>query len=162
MTRVNLRYWKRLLAVLGLCCICTTFSPAWSAGPAAFEGGLTASQFDGLYSGTSQRVSAIGESCHPGEAVALDVRNGRFRLAWRGNDVFDARILHDGSFYATSGAPVQLEKHMILVPVLQGRIGTAGLVADYGTRMCRYRLEAKLPAPMQRLSERTDSAGTHP
>jgi hypothetical protein len=148
-------------AVLGLSCIGTTFNPAHSASPAGFEGGLTAYQFDGVYNGSAQRVATTDESCRPARDVALEVRNGQFKLPWQGNLSFDARVAHDGSFYATSGVPASVaEKHMTLVPTLQGRIGAKGLVADYGTRFCHYRLEASQSPAQQHLSQRTDTAGS--
>jgi hypothetical protein len=158
MIRLRMPYTYQLLAVLGLCCSCATASLAQSAGPSGLEGGMTAFQFDGLYKGDSQRVIAKQDACAPRQEVALDVRNGRFKLNWHGPQVFDAKIARDGSFYATTGSVGQAEKHMTILPTLQGRIDAAGLVADYGTRWCRYRLEAsQSPVGQQHLSERTDA-----
>jgi hypothetical protein len=154
---------RHLLVILGLSYVCTTVSPAWSADPNALEGRLTAYQFDGVYSGTSQRVATTHQSCRTGQDVALEVHDGRFKLPWNDREAFDARVRDDGSFYAITGAsPIQAEKHMTLIPTLQGRIGSTGLLADYGTRLCRYRLEASLPAGVQRMSQRTDTATTRP
>jgi hypothetical protein len=160
MSRMTIRHPKSFMAILGLSCICMTFNSARSASPAGFEGGLTAYPFDGVYKGAAQRIAATDESCRPAQDVALEVRNGRFKLPWQGNQLFDASIARDGSFYATSGVPAAVaEKRMTLVPTLQGRISSSGLVADYGTRLCRYRLEASL-STIQHLSQRTDSAAS--
>ncbi len=49
----------------------------------------------------------------------------------------------DGSFNATiSTVPAASDKHMMLVPTVQGRLSNTGLVAEYGTRGRRYLLEA--------------------
>jgi hypothetical protein len=161
MTKIRTRYSVKVLAVLGLSCVCMAASPARSAGPAGVEGGVTAYQFAGVYSGSSQLFATKDESCHPGIEVAVEVRNGRLRMPWNDRQIFDASISRDGSFYATSGAPVvQAEKHMTLVPTLQGRISSAGLVADYGTRFCHYRLEATQSASVQHLSQRAEDSGT--
>jgi hypothetical protein len=120
---------------------------------------MAAYQYDGIYKGTTQRISANTESCRPGREVAVDVQNGRLKLPWNDPQVFDTRIARDGSFFATIGSVVQAEKHMTTIPTLQGQIGSAGLVADYGTRWCRYRLEASLPPMEQHFSQRTGVKG---
>jgi hypothetical protein len=125
------------------------------------EGGITAYQFDGVYKGNSQRIATSDESCRPSQQVAVEVRHGRFMLPWNDRQNFDAKIARDGSFFATSGVPpVLAEKHMSIIPTLQGRIGATGLVADYGTRWCRYRLEASQLVPLQHLSQRIDAGDT--
>lgn len=98
--------------------------------------------FTGTYTGTTQPVPGNDPSCAPGGRVTLDVQNGRFRLPWHEPQAFDVRISADGSFVATSGSVLaQSDKHMMLVPTMQGRVSGASLVADYGTRWCRYRLD---------------------
>jgi hypothetical protein len=99
--------------------------------------------FAGTYIGATQPVASNDPSCDPGGRVAFAVQDGRFSLPWHEPQAFHVRILADGSFFATSGnAIAQSDKHMMLVPTLQGRVSGASLVADYGTRWCRYRLEA--------------------
>jgi hypothetical protein len=154
MTQKKKSFSRPLLAALGLSCICATISPAQSASPGGLEGGLTAYQFDGVYKGNSQRITTHDDVCGPGQQVALEVHNGRVRMPWNESQVFDARVSRDGTFFATTGGSlVQAEKHLTIIPTLQGRIGPAGLVADYGTRWCRYRLEASQSTAMQHLSE---------
>ncbi len=102
-----------------------------------------ASPFAGTYTGTTQLVTDNDPGCAPGGRVTFAVQDGRFRLPWHEPQSFDVRISADGSFFATSGSVLaQSDKHMMLVPTMQGRVSGAGLVADYGTRWCRYRLEA--------------------
>jgi hypothetical protein len=161
MTRLTMSHTKQFLAVLGLSCICTTASLAQSAGQNGMQGSMTAYQFDGIYKGNSQQIAAHSETCGPGQEITVDVHDGRFKLAWHDPQVFDARIRPDGTFFATTASTVQAEKHMTIVPTLQGHIGTTGLVADYGTRWCRYRLEASQAPSGQHLSQRINEIGTH-
>jgi hypothetical protein len=100
--------------------------------------------FDGIYKGSSQRTAGSDMSCAPARRIEVEVRDGRFKLPWREPSSFNVRIYPDGQFYATSGAlsAQAAEKRMMIVPVLQGRVTQAGLTANYGTRICRYTLEA--------------------
>jgi hypothetical protein len=156
MTRVSRLNSKKLLALaLGLSFICSAAGPAQSASPSGLESSLTAYPLDGVYKGNTEPFPANNEACRPGQAVALEVRDGRFKLAWNERQFFDAKIRPDGTFYATTGtSPVQAEKHMTLVPTLQGHVAAADVVADYGTRWCRYRLEASQAPAEQHLSQR--------
>jgi hypothetical protein len=163
MTRLTMSHTEKLLtvqllAVLGLSCICATASPAQSASPSGLEGVMTAYPVDGIYKGNSQPIAANDESCRPGQKMALEVRDGRFKLPWRESQVFDARISSDGSFFATTASMVQADKHMTIIPTLQGQVRGGGLVADYGTRWCRYRLEASQSPAEQHLSKRIEGA----
>jgi hypothetical protein len=164
MTRIMTLNPKQLLAAaLGLSFICAITGPALSASPSGLESSLTAYPLDGIYKGNSEPFPANNEACRPGQAVALEVRNGRFKLAWNERQLFDAKIRLDGTFYATTGAsPIQAEKHMTLVPTLQGHVAAADVTADYGTRWCRYRLEASQASAEQHLSERTEGVGPQP
>jgi hypothetical protein len=99
--------------------------------------------FDGTYSGTAQRIAGDDTTCSTGAPVTVVVQDGQFRQSWRPSQDFSVRIGADGRFYARTGAlAVQAEKHMTLSPVIQGQVTGRTLVADYGTRWCRYRLEA--------------------
>jgi hypothetical protein len=161
MTRQTTHLPQRYFAVMALSCICAAAAPVKAASPIGMEGGITAYQFDGVYKGNSQGVATNDDSCRPGQQVAIDVRYGRFKLFWNDRQSFDAQIARDGSFFATSGvSPGLAEKRMSIIPTLQGHVGATGLVADYGTRWCRYRLEASQPVLPQRLSQRVDAAGT--
>jgi hypothetical protein len=109
---------------------------AQTAGPTADA------PFSGTYIGTTQLVIDNDPGCPPGGSVTLEVKNGRFRLPWNEPQAFHVKISPDGSFYATSAnAVVQSDKRMMIVPVLQGRLSGARLVAEYGTRWCHYRLD---------------------
>jgi hypothetical protein len=145
---------------IGIVLYLRTANPAQSASPNEMQGGLTAYQFAGLYKGSSRPIVANDESCRPSQEVALEVRHGQLKLVWHEPQVFDARIMDDGRFFATTASMVQAEKHVTIVPTLQGQIRGGDLVADYGTRWCRYRLVASQSPAEQHLSERADGAGT--
>jgi hypothetical protein len=113
---------------------------AASAQPAS---SAAASPLSGTYIGAAQHISGSEAPCEPGGQVKIDVRDGHFRFPWHEPQAFNVRISPDGSFFATSGDVLaQSDKHMKLVPTMQGHVSEASLVADYGTRWCRYRLEA--------------------
>jgi hypothetical protein len=154
MTRLAMSHTKAALFVLGVFCLCAPAGLAQPASSNRFEGGLAAYPIDGVYRGHSQPVVATDASCRAGQDVAFEVRHGRFKLPWNNRQVFDARISTDGSFFATAGlSPVRAEKYLAIVPELRGRITPAGLVADYGTRWCRYRLQASQSAAVEHLSQ---------
>ena len=99
--------------------------------------------FDGTYSGTTQLIGSDTTSCSAGQMVTLDVRDGQFHQPWRPRQTFDVKIGSDGRFYARSGAiTAQSDKHMMVVPVIEGQVSGKRLTADYGTRWCHYRLDA--------------------
>ncbi len=105
MTRITTLNSKQLLAVaLGLSFICATTGPALPATPKGLESSMTAYPLDGIYKGHTEPFAANNEACRPGQAVALEVRNGRFKWARNERQLFDAMIRPDGTFYATTGA----------------------------------------------------------
>jgi hypothetical protein len=164
MTRVSTFHSKQLLAAaLGLSFTCAAAGPAQSASPNGLESSLTAYPLDGIYKGNTEPFTSNNDACRPGQAVALEVRDGRFKLAWNERQFFDAKIRPDGTFYATTGtSPVQAEKHMTLEPTLQGRVAAADVAGDYGTRWCRYRPEASQASAEQHLSQRSGGVAPQP
>jgi hypothetical protein len=101
MTRITTLNSKQLFAVaLGLSFICATTGPALPATPKGLESSMTAYPLDGIYKGHTEPFAANNEACRPGQAVALEVRNGRFKWAWNERQLFDAMIRPDGTFYA--------------------------------------------------------------
>jgi hypothetical protein len=93
MTRITTSNLKQLLAVaLGLSFICATTGPAFSATPKGLESSMTAYSLDGIYKGHTEPFAANNEARRPGQAVALEVHDGRFRLAWNERQLFDAKI----------------------------------------------------------------------
>jgi hypothetical protein len=132
MTCITTLHPKQLsTAVLGPSPICATVNPAQSASPSGLEGSLTAYPPGRLFKGTSGPLAANSEACRPSQAVALEVRNGRFKLTWNERHRLDARIRAAGAFYETAGAsPVQAEKHLTIVPTFQGRLAARDLTAN--------------------------------
>jgi hypothetical protein len=110
----------------------------------------SAAPFSGTYIGTTQLITGSARSipgddpeCAPGGQIALQVQDGRFVLPWHDPQQFHVTITSNGSFYATSGiAPALAEKRMTIVPTIEGHATGAIIEADYGTRWCRYHLEA--------------------
>jgi hypothetical protein len=99
--------------------------------------------FDGIYSGTNHRTVGNDPSCAPEATVTVRVEGGRLTMPWAEPTMFGARINPDGGFHAVSGNQAWLEKHMATAPTLSGRLSGATLTAEYGTRICRYTLEAR-------------------
>ena len=129
----------KLVGATLLALACGGMSPALaqSASPPA------ASSFAGTYTGATRHISGHDGHCWLGGPVKLEVHDGRFRFPWNEPQAFDVTISPDGTFYAASpGVLAKSDKHMMLVPTMQGYVSGATLVADYGTRWCHYRLEA--------------------
>lgn len=127
----------------GALLLTSTFS---SAVPAAAQS--AASPYSGTYVGTTQLISGSSQvvagddpMCTPGRQVTLQVQDGRFQFPWQERMAFHVRIAADGTFYAATGSNLALsDKRSMIYPVMQGRVSGADLVADYGTRWCRYHL----------------------
>ena len=103
-----------------------------------------ASSFDGLYKGTTQRISGENtEACSAGGTIAIEVAGARFKLPWRPRQAFDAKISAQGGFWATTGnMAAQADKHLLIVPDLRGQVADGRISGSYGTRWCSYRFEA--------------------
>jgi hypothetical protein len=98
--------------------------------------------FDGIYQGSSRHAGGTGSSCAPERAITVRVEGGHLSMPWSEPSMFHARIDPNGGFYAMTDNAPQMEKHMAIVPSVDGRISGATLNAEYGTRICRYTLEA--------------------
>jgi hypothetical protein len=99
---------------------------------------------DGVYQGTTERLTgAKVDGCSPGGPISLQVSDARFALPWRPLQTFDARIDAHGAFTATTANRVAAaDKHMTIVPALQGHVVEGRISGEYGTRWCSYRFEA--------------------
>jgi hypothetical protein len=151
---------QQALIAFGLIYTCTVPSLVQASDLKELEGRVPSSSVDGIYKGNTQPIPVNAASCQSGSEVALEVHAGRMKLPWTDHQFFDAKIMDDGSFFATTIPTVQAEKHMTLDPTLAGHIGPGGLTADYGTRFCRYRLVATRSLDGQHLSGRTDAPGS--
>ncbi len=115
-----------------LLCTCAFISMA-AVQPAA------ASAFDGVYGGTTQRAAGSGAGCKPGGPVTVTVTEGSFRYAWQADRAAYVRIAGDGSYSAMLlGSFATADKHMTLLPRIDGVASGDALTGEYGTRWCKY------------------------
>jgi len=132
-----------MMAVLMLAVVCT---PPACAQPDAngIVAGRPASLADGIYQGTTERLTGANEHhCSDSGPISIEVTGGRFKLPWRPLQTFDARIDAHGGFSATTANQfAAADKHMTIVPVLQGHVVEGRIIGEYGTRWCSYRFEA--------------------
>jgi hypothetical protein len=133
---------------LAAACGCATAAPvAQTADPVASPpptSTVAMSPFDGVYTGVSQRLSGDATAgCPDGGPVSITVSAGRFHYPWKLHQTFDVRIAANGAFAGNAGnITAQADKHMMVVPVMQGRVTGAHLAGEFGTRWCSYRYEA--------------------
>jgi hypothetical protein len=128
-----------------LLCAPAGAQPNSNAAAYATSGNTPASLVDGIYIGTTQRISGANtEGCAPDGPISIEVREGRLRLPWRPLQTFDGKIDPRGGFYVTTGNTyAQADKHMMIVPTMQGHVVDGRITGEYGTRWCSYRFEAE-------------------
>jgi hypothetical protein len=94
---------------------------------------------DGVYTGASQLVPGSEPSCQVGTPISVKVTDGRFHFAWRPAQGTVVRIGAAGGYSAMlRGSFVDADKHMTVLPQIDGRTDGPSLVGDYGTRWCKY------------------------
>ena len=106
-------------------------------------GGIAAatdsSAFDGRYNGTSRLVAGDPADCQPGGAISVTVAGSRFHFPWRPRQDAMVSIGHDGKYSAMlQGSFVASEKHMQVLPEIDGHADGRALTGEYGTRWCKY------------------------
>jgi hypothetical protein len=137
-----------LVIILAAACGCATAAPVAQTGELAASQpsapAVAMSPFDGTYTGVSQRLSGdTATGCPEGGPVNITVSAGRFHYPWKPHQTFDVRIAANGAFAANAGnITAQADKHMMVVPIMQGRVTGAHLAGEFGTRWCSYRYEA--------------------
>jgi hypothetical protein len=147
-TLMSIRYaWAKHglpIIMLAAACGCATAASVAQTGSAVSAPPAVAlSPFDGTYTGSSQRLSGDPGTCTEGGPVNLVVTAGRFHYPWKPLQTFDVRIAANGAFAANAGnITAQADKHMMLVPVMQGRVDGDRIAGEFGTRWCSYRYEA--------------------
>jgi hypothetical protein len=148
----RLRLWIKHglpIVLLAAACGCATAasplpSATTSSAPQGTPPAALLSPFDGRYTGHTQRLSGDATTgCPEGGPVTLDVTAGRFQYPWRPLQTFDVRIAASGGFAANAGnLTAQSDKHMMIMPVMDGAVHGDRIAGEFGTRWCSYRFEA--------------------
>jgi hypothetical protein len=95
--------------------------------------------FDGVYAGTPHLAVNSSADCQPARALRVMVTNGQFHYAWRPAQDALIRIYSKGGFSAMlSGSFVSADKHMQMLPRIDGQADGRTLTGEFGTRWCKY------------------------
>ncbi len=131
---------EALLGALMLLAFCACGQPAANANGSE----QAALRVDGVYQGTTTRLTGANvDGCSGDSPISIEINGARFRLPWRHLQTFDAKINSRGAFSATTADRVAAsDKHMTIVPALQGQVVDGRISGEYGTRWCSYRFEA--------------------
>jgi hypothetical protein len=99
----------------------------------------SASRYDGVYSGTTRLVAGDATQCQPGETTRVTVVNDRFNFAWGPRQDAIVPISAAGGYSAyLEGNSADADKHMELLPRIDGYVDGRVLAGSYGTRWCTY------------------------
>jgi hypothetical protein len=135
----------KVFVFLGIAFVCGTARAASLSGsivsqPQDSSDSSPLSRFDGTYHGMSKLVqTSISSSCEMGAPVDLDVKEGRFHFAWRPLQDAVVSISREGT-YSTMlrGSFVSADKHMEVLPRIDGYTDGHVMVGEFGTRWCKY------------------------
>ena len=95
--------------------------------------------YDGVYSGTTHLVTGNPSQCQPDGLVTVNVTQGRFHYAWHPGQDAVVRIGANGGYSAMlAGSFASHDKHMLVLPRMDGRADGHALTGTFGTRWCTY------------------------
>ena len=125
--RILVKPWGLCLAIA---------AAAYSSGGAM---AASAPNFDGSYTGAGELAPSAGTFCPKAMPISAKVTDGTFRFALRADQEAVVRIKADGTYSATlPGSLAVADKHMLMLPRIDGRADGHTLAGDYGTRWCWY------------------------
>jgi hypothetical protein len=98
-----------------------------------------ANAYDGVYSGTTHLIAGDATKCQPAGTVTVNVTHGRFHYAWGPRQDAIVPISSEGGYSAMLvGSFNTADKHMQMLPRIDGYANGSVLAGTYGTRWCTY------------------------
>lgn len=140
MRRVLRAYGPHAL-LLGMALFSGTALAASSSGSATnqHQDLTAASPFDGTYHGVSKLVETSISKCDAGRSIDLTVEHSQFHFAWRPRQDAIVSVGPSGAYSAMlRGSFVAADKHMEVLPRIDGYTNGHLMVGEYGTRWCKY------------------------
>ena len=116
----------------------TTFAASLS-GSAMGQDLAATSSFDGTYHGMSKLIETGTARCDPGTSIDFQVKHNRFHFAWRPGQDAIVDVSPGGTYSAMlRGSFVAADKHMEVLPRIDGHTDGHVMAGEYGTRWCKY------------------------
>jgi hypothetical protein len=139
--RPTLRIQKQCALLLGMALPCGTALAASLSGSVMSSPQDTATRFpfDGTYHGASKLVEARSQDCQAGAAVEVAVTHSQFHFAWRPGQDALVTVGPNGTYSAMlRGSVVAADKHMEVLPRIDGYADGHVMAGEFGTRWCKY------------------------
>jgi hypothetical protein len=131
-----------LLLVLALPCggaLAASLSGTTSTSPLD---ATPSSSFDGTYRGSAALIETSISRCDPGAAIDVAVKNNKFDFTWKPGETAIIHIGSDGRISAMlQGTFASADKHMQVLPRIDGYTDGHVLAGEYGTRWCKYKFQ---------------------